>query len=55
MPALSELTLQFLNYVTVARLERNPTIKDEIQARADSGAISQRDFLCYPVAQAADI
>ncbi len=54
LPALSELTMLYLNYVTVARLERNPTIKDEIQARG-----FQRDvpagFLCYPAAQAADI
>src|SRR6516164_4847052 len=32
-PALAELTLLYMNFVTVARLERNPTIKDEIQAR----------------------
>ncbi|MBY0360725.1 MAG: tryptophan--tRNA ligase [Phreatobacter sp.] len=54
MPALSELTLLFLNYVTVARLERNPTIKDEIQARG-FGRDIPAGFLCYPVAQAADI
>jgi tryptophanyl-tRNA synthetase len=33
LPALAELTLLYLNFVSVARLERNPTIKDEIQAR----------------------
>ena len=33
LPALAELTLLYLNFVTVARLERNPTIKEEIQAR----------------------
>ena len=33
LPALAELTLLYLNFVTVFRLERNPTIKDEIQAR----------------------
>src|ERR1043166_1331421 len=32
LPALADLTLLYLNFVTVARLERNPTIKDEIQA-----------------------
>lgn len=54
LPALSELTLLFLNYVTVARLERNPTIKDEIMARG-FGRDIPAGFLCYPVAQAADI
>jgi tryptophanyl-tRNA synthetase len=43
-----------MNYVTVARLERNPTIKDEIQARG-FGRDIPAGFLCYPVAQAADI
>ena len=33
LPALAELTMLYLNFVTVARLERNPTIKDEIRAR----------------------
>ncbi|HEY4985641.1 MAG TPA: tryptophan--tRNA ligase [Bradyrhizobium sp.] len=54
LPALSELTLLYLNYVTVARLERNPTIKDEIQTRG-FGRDIPAGFLCYPVAQAADI
>ncbi len=54
LPALAELTLFYLNFVTVARHERKTTIKDEIHARGFG-----RDFpaglLCYPVAQAADI
>ncbi|MDL2405680.1 tryptophan--tRNA ligase [Rhizobium calliandrae] len=54
LPALSELTLLYLNFVTVARLERNPTIKTEIQARGFERDIPA-GFLCYPVAQAADI
>jgi tryptophanyl-tRNA synthetase len=54
LPALSDLTLLYLNYVTVARLERNPTIKDEIMARG-FGRDIPAGFLCYPVAQAADI
>jgi tryptophanyl-tRNA synthetase len=33
LPALAELTMLYLNFVSVARLERNPTIKDEIRAR----------------------
>lgn len=54
LPALADLTLLYLNFVTVARLERNPTIKDEIQARR-FGRDIPAGFLCYPVAQAADI
>jgi tryptophanyl-tRNA synthetase len=54
LPALAELTQLYLNFVTVSRLERNPTIKDEIQARGFERDIPA-GFLCYPVAQAADI
>ncbi len=48
LPALCELTQLFLNLVTVARLERNPTIKEEIQARG-FGRDIPAGFLCYPV------
>lgn len=54
LPALAELTVLYFNFVTVARLERNPTIKDEIQARG-FGCDIAAGFLCYPAAQAADI
>ena len=54
LPALAELTMLYLNFVTVARLERNPTIKDEILARG-FGRDIPAGFLCYPAAQAADI
>lgn len=54
LPALAELTLLYLNFVSVARLERNPTIKDELQARNFERDIPA-GFLCYPAAQAADI
>src|SRR6201991_232674 len=54
LPALADLTLLYMNFVTVARLERNPTIKDEIQARG-FGRDIPAGFLCYPVAPAADI
>lgn len=53
LPALAELTMLYLNFVTVSRLERNPTIKDEIQTRGFDRDIPA-GFLCYPVAQAAD-
>ncbi|MDT8696953.1 tryptophan--tRNA ligase [Acinetobacter baumannii] len=54
LTALNELTMLYLNFVTVARLERNPTIKSEIQMRGFERDIPA-GFLCYPVAQAADI
>lgn len=54
LPALAELTMLYLNFVTVARLERNPTIKDEIHIRGFERDIPA-GFLCYPVSQAADI
>lgn len=54
LPALAELSMLYLNFVTVARLERNPTIKDEIRARG-FGRNVPAGFLCYPAAQAADI
>ncbi len=54
MPALCELTMFYMNIVTVARLERNPTIKDEIKSRGFEKGIPA-GFLVYPIAQAADI
>jgi tryptophanyl-tRNA synthetase len=54
LPALAELTVLYLNYVTVSRLERNPTIKEEIQSRG-FGRDIPAGFLCYPASQAADI
>ena len=46
LPALAELTLLYLNFVSVARLERNPTVKDEIQMRRFERDIPA-GFLCY--------
>jgi tryptophanyl-tRNA synthetase len=54
LPALSDLTMFYLNFVTVSRLERNPTIRDEINSRGFERDIPA-GFLCYPVSQAADI
>jgi len=54
MPALPELTVYYLNLVTVARLQRNPTVKAEI-AQKDFKTSIPAGFLCYPVSQAADI
>ncbi len=52
LPVLPELTMLYMNLVTVSRLERNPTIKDEIRQRGFERDIPA-GFLCYPVAQAA--
>lgn len=54
VPEIAELTMYFLNLVTIARLERNPTVKSEIQQKGYESAIPA-GFFCYPVSQAADI
>ncbi len=51
---LAELTMFYLNLVTVARLQRNPTVKSEMQQKG-YGADVPAGFLMYPVSQAADI
>lgn len=51
---LADLTMLFMNLVSIARLERNPTIKSEIQLRGFEESIPA-GFLCYPISQAADI
>ena len=54
VPELAELTMYYLNLVTVSRLQRNPTVKEEIKQRG-FGASIPAGFLAYPVSQAADI
>jgi tryptophanyl-tRNA synthetase len=54
IPELAELTVLYLNLVTVARLERNPTVRSEIELRGFARDIPA-GFLAYPVSQAADI
>ncbi len=54
IPQLPELTLYYLNLVTVARLHRNPTVKSEIQEKGFNESIPA-GFFMYPVSQAADI
>src|SRR5690606_35466575 len=54
IPELAELTIHYLNLVTVARLERNPTVREEIELRGFRRDIPA-GFLAYPVSQAADI
>lgn len=51
---LTEFTFYYMNLVTLARLERNPTVKEELKSKDFSGAIPM-GFLTYPVSQAADI
>lgn len=54
IPEIAELTVLFLNLVTVSRLMRNPTVKTEIKARGFEESVPA-GFLMYPVSQAADI
>lgn len=54
IPELAELTIYYLNLVTVAQLGQNPTIKDEIRQRGFEKEIPA-GFYVYPVSQAADI
>ena len=54
IPELNELTMHYLNLVTVARLERNPTVKSEIKERNFNMSIPA-GFMIYPISQAADI
>lgn len=51
---LTELTFYYMNLVTVARLQRNPTVKNEIQLRNFEASIPV-GFFTYPISQAADI
>ena len=52
--ALPELVMYYMNLVTTSRLERNPTVKNEIQQKGYGDTIPV-GFFCYPVSQAADI
>jgi len=54
IPELCEMTMYFLNLVTVSRLQRNPTIKEEIKQRGFEKNIPA-GFLAYPISQASDI
>jgi tryptophanyl-tRNA synthetase len=54
IPEIAELTVLYLNLVTVARLQRNPTVKHEMQQKSYGESVPA-GFLMYPVSQAADI
>ena len=63
VPELTELTFYYMNLVTVQRLQRNPTVKQEIKLRgysesddgSDNKAGTPVGFFCYPISQASDI
>ena len=52
--ALTELSFYYMNLVTVSRLQRNPTVKNEIKEKSFEKSIPV-GFFCYPISQAADI
>ena len=54
VPELTELTFYYMNLVTVSRVQRNPTVKAEVQQRNFEASIPV-GFFCYPISQAADI
>lgn len=54
VPAIAELTVFYMNLVTIARLQRNPTVKDEMKQKGMEENVTL-GFLAYPVSQAADI
>ncbi len=55
IPELAELTMYYMNLVSVSRLERNPTIKEELKLRKFGEGAVPVGFLTYPISQAADI
>ena len=54
IPELTELMFYYMNLVTVSRVQRNPTVKAEIQQKKFESSIPV-GFFCYPISQAADI
>ena len=55
IPELCELSFYFMDLVSVSRLQRNPTVKTEVQMRGFSGESIPVGFFTYPISQAADI
>lgn len=55
VPELTELAFYYMNLVSVARVQRNPTVKTEIEMRNFEGGSIPTGFFCYPISQAADI
>ena len=55
VPQLHELTVYYMNLVTVSRVQRNPTVKTEIKMRGFEGESVPVGFFTYPISQASDI
>ena len=55
IPALTELPMYYSNLVTVSRLQRNPTVKSEMQSKRMTDSSIPVGFFTYPISQAADI
>ncbi|MBE6041161.1 MAG: tryptophan--tRNA ligase [Clostridiales bacterium] len=55
IPQLHELTVYYMNLVTVSRVQRNPTVKSEIKMRGFEGESVPVGFFTYPISQASDI
>jgi len=55
IPQLHELTVYYMNLVTVSRVQRNPTVKTEIKMRGFGGDSIPVGFFTYPISQASDI
>ena len=55
IPELCELSFYFMDMVSVSRLQRNPTVKTEVQMRGFNGESIPVGFFTYPISQAADI
>ena len=55
IPELCELSFYFMDLVSVSRLQRNPTVKSEVQMRSFAGDSIPVGFFTYPISQAADI
>lgn len=55
VPELTELAFYYMNLVSVSRVQRNPTVKTEIEMRGFEGESIPTGFFCYPISQAADI
>jgi tryptophanyl-tRNA synthetase len=54
IPELAELTMYYMNLVSIARLHRNPTVKTEIEQKGYGGSVPT-GFFVYPISQASDI
>ena len=55
VPQLHELTVYYMNLVTVSRVQRNPTVKAELKMRGFEGESVPVGFFTYPISQASDI